>query len=86
MDLIANLVSDRGAIAIANSPNLSNLKTLDLYNNQITEKGMEALLNSKTLKNLELLILVRNEISPGKQIDDLAKNQTLPSLRRLEVF
>ena len=86
MDLSANQISDRGAIAIANSPHLSNLKTLDLYNNQITEKGMEALLNSKTLKSLELLILVRNEINPGQRTDDLAKNQTLPSLRRLEVF
>ena len=74
------------AIAIANSAHLSNLKTLDLYNNRITEKGMEALLNSKTLKSLELLMMVRNELNPGKRIDELAKKQTLPNLRRLEVF
>jgi len=47
---------------------------------------MEALLNSKSLKSLELLILVRNEINPGQRTDDLAKKQSLPSLRRLEVF
>jgi len=32
-----------------------------------------------------LLILIRNEINPELS-DDLAKNQSLPSLRRLEVF
>ena len=86
MDLSGNQIGDKGAIAIANSPHLANLKSLDLYHNQITEKGMEALLNSKTLKSLESLILVRNEINPGQGADDLAKKQSLPSLRRLEMF
>jgi hypothetical protein len=46
---------------------------------------MEALLNSKSLKSLEELILIRNEINPDL-VDKLAKKQTLPSLRRLEMY
>jgi hypothetical protein len=45
---------------------------------------MKALLQSKNLKSLEMLILVRNEIDITKA-DELAKNQSLPSLKRLEL-
>jgi len=45
---------------------------------------MEALLQSKNLKSLEILILVRNQINEEKT-DELAKNQSLPSLKRLEL-
>ena len=68
-----------------NSPRFVNLKTLDLYNNQITTEGMKALLQSKNLSSLEMLILVRNKIDLGKKADEIAKNQSLPSLRRLEL-
>ena len=38
-----------------------------------------------SLKSLEELILIRNEINPDL-VDKLAKKQTLPNLRRLEMY
>jgi Leucine-rich repeat (LRR) protein len=60
--LSVNKISDKGALAIATSPYLSNLKRLDLFNNQISLKGLEAILQSKTLTKLEELDIVKNKI------------------------
>ena len=53
LNLDGNQIGDQGALAIAQSPHLSNLKKLDLYNNQISPEGLKALLQSEHLKSLE---------------------------------
>ena len=73
LDLSVNKISDKGALAIATSPYLSNLKSLDLFNNQISLKGLKAILQSKTLINLEELDVVKNKID-DKSADKLWKS------------
>ena len=56
MNLVDNRVGDEGALAIANSENLSNLNYLHLGGNRIkSEEAKSALKNSTKLTKLEKL-------------------------------
>ena len=55
-------IGDEGAKALANSPHLQNLTSLDLSDNDIGVEGAIALTNSPHLQNLTNLNLKRNQI------------------------
>lgn len=68
LNLWGNNLKDDGAIAIANSPHLKNLKKLDLGGNKIgrfNSEGIKAI--AANLRNLETLNLDANEVT-GDQI------------------
>jgi hypothetical protein len=56
VDLAETGITDKTLLALARSPNVSGLKTLDIgYNPDISDKGLLALAGSRYLRNLEKL-------------------------------
>lgn len=82
VNLRKNIYDDLGVVAIANSPYLRKLKSLNLSGNTIREAGSLAISKSQTLKNLQHL-----NISNAKYFDigKIAQSQTLTNLQVLDV-
>ena len=57
--MFGNVIGDRGAQAIADSPQSKKYTKLDLYKNQYTRTGYKALTESENLKNCEELEVYR---------------------------
>ena len=53
LSLGSNQIGDDGLAAIAGSPTMKNLETLELYGNDITERGVEVLVKSPHLARLK---------------------------------
>jgi uncharacterized protein (TIGR02996 family) len=77
-DMIA--LDDKALIALADSPNLVSLQSLNLDSNKIRSKGVAALAGSPHVANLRSLVLYRNRIGP-RGVAALAGS---PHLSRLE--
>ena len=69
LQLTANKIGDKGAIAIAECLHVCSIQSIDLSLNQISDKGASALL-SKTLKKSITLFLFGNNISSIQSDDD----------------
>ena len=62
LELVAGMIGNKGARAIADAPGLSSLKTLRLRGNKISGAGAAALAASPHLRGLEFLDLTNNVI------------------------
>jgi len=62
--LCSNKISNAGAIALAQSPNLKNLNCLSIWRNEIRDDGGKAIAESQALINLERLYMSLNLIDP----------------------
>jgi hypothetical protein len=60
----ASWITDKGAVALAASPNLARLRRLSLSNHRIRDAGARALANSPHLAGLTWLDLRQNFIGP----------------------
>src|SRR5262249_5342007 len=75
-------LTDAEIAVLANSPNLSRLRHLDLGRNAIGDEGVQALASSRYLANLEALILEDNSIGPNGATA-LAASPHLTRLKKL---
>ncbi len=71
---------NRAVAALADSPHVPNLQTLQIGGHQkVTDKGVKALANSSNLKSLRSLHLFQNNVS-NRGAKALAENTGLPNL------
>lgn len=77
-------IGEKGAKAIANSPTLTNLTSLNLEHNTIWDGGAIAIANSPTLLNLTSLNLSHANIGNAGAMA-IAKSQNLASLTSLNL-
>jgi len=84
LDLKYNELGDAGAVALALSPHLTNLRELDLSCNEIGDAGAEALAKSPHLTNLRELDLSSNELGDAGAAA-LALSPHLTNLRVLNL-
>ena len=84
LDLKNNKLGDLGAVALAQSPHLTNLRELDLGYNGIGDAGAEALAQSPYLTNLRELDLEYNGIGAAGAVA-LAQSPHLTNLRVLNL-
>lgn len=73
-------MGNTGAIALANSPYLKNLRALSIWRNEIRDEGGQAISESQTFLNLERLYMSLNFIErPIRKVirnSELAKRLT----------
>lgn len=58
-----NEIGDEGAIAIATSPHLSHLETLDLWHTSVGDQGFEAIATSPSLSRLSSVIAWETQLT-----------------------
>ena len=75
--LCSNKISDEGAIALAQSPNLKNLNCLSIWRNEIRDGGGKAIAESPHLLKLERLYMSFNLID--KSVRRLIRSSDLAS-------
>jgi Ran GTPase-activating protein (RanGAP) involved in mRNA processing and transport len=84
IDLRYNEITEKGALALASIPTLSNLKSLVLRKNDISDNGTISLANSQSFPNLTELQLGWNEIhDPGGLA--LANSKNFQKLKKLDL-
>ncbi len=79
-------ITSYGIVKLSESPNVANIKAINLSNNPIDDAGLIAISNSKNFRSLRKLILGKNDSYSAVGLDSITNSVTLPLFFEFDRF